>query len=55
MENLSLEWYNRRPARILTHVAAWAIVLTLPYLLNGITMKGMSPIMEWSMRGAGSS
>jgi sensor histidine kinase YesM len=40
MENLSLEWYNRRPARILAHVAAWAIVLTLPYLLNGDHNEG---------------
>ncbi len=34
MGNISLEWYNRRPVKVLTHVAAWAIVLALPYLLN---------------------
>ena len=27
-------WYNRRLIRILTHVAAWAVVLSLPYLLD---------------------
>ena len=40
MENLSSEWYNRRPVKILTHVLAWAIVLTLPYLLNGDHNEG---------------
>jgi two-component system LytT family sensor kinase len=27
-------WYNRRLIRVLTHVAVWAIVLSLPYLLD---------------------
>jgi two-component system LytT family sensor kinase len=43
MENLSSEWYNRRPVKILTHVVAWAIVLTLPYLLNGDHNEGHVP------------
>jgi len=43
MENLSSEWYNRRPVKILTHIAVWAIVLTLPYLLNGDHNEGHAP------------
>ena len=43
MENLSSEWYNRRPVKILTHVAVWAVVLTLPYLLNGDHNEGHPP------------
>ncbi|HEV2482833.1 MAG TPA: histidine kinase, partial [Puia sp.] len=27
-------WYNRRLIRVLTHVAVWAVVLSLPYLLD---------------------
>jgi sensor histidine kinase YesM len=46
MENLSSEWYNRPPVKILTHVVAWAIVLTLPYLLNGDHNEGHPPDHE---------
>ncbi|HXB95339.1 MAG TPA: histidine kinase [Puia sp.] len=27
-------WYNRRVIRVLTHVAVWAVALSLPYLLD---------------------
>ena len=27
-------WYNRKAIRIVTHVAAWAVALSLPYLLD---------------------
>lgn len=29
-----VEWYNRKGIKVLTHIVAWAIVLSLPYLLD---------------------
>ena len=31
---MKTEWYNRKGTRILTHILIWAIVLSLPHLLN---------------------
>ncbi|HLI93474.1 MAG TPA: histidine kinase [Puia sp.] len=38
---MKTNWYNSRIIKVLTHAAVWAIVLSLPYLLD--THHGMGP------------